>query len=455
MEIANRNDEKNNRSNGQKMIKVFRKFLSKIMIAVLAIGICMPTFAATANLYGSSESGMSDIGDYGSWATENNRQKFLDSLTYDIDQFSGPSQNQLVADYVPIEAKVGMAFMNAFSFVAGVLDSSLVRFTLIFIIIAYGFWIAFESYTIIIGQNKAKEKVLEIAKVGIKVGAWVAVLSIGPAKTFMLLISPIMYLATMFSDIILDATVSVAGIDLPDTCEAIHAYAKANISPNNIIDANSAANIMCVPTRLSGFCYTAIKLGWGWMKFGIGLSLFSFLCGVTFVGGFVYLAWKFAFMAFGVIADLFLGIIMLPFTAIAETVNKTTYKGIPGNIYNGFTKLFSAESLNAQVGRFVNAGLHFIVLSVVISVCAALLSSVYKTDMTSIVPRIENQGFIITAFVSALVWWLAKHATKYADEIGGKISYEIGTNLQNDAGILWNRTKKGAKTVISIIKKAK
>lgn len=437
------------------MIKVFRKFLSKIMIVVLTICICMPAFAVTANLYGSSETGMSNIGDYGSWATENNRQKFLDTLTYDVDQFRGSSQNQIVADYVPIEAKVGMAFMNAFSFIAGILDSSLVQFTIIFIIIAYGFWIAFEAYTIIIGQNKAKEKLLEIGKAGIKVGAWVAVLSIGPAKTFMLLISPIMYIATIFSDIILDATVSVAGIDLPDTCDAIHAYANATIGEHNIIDANSAANIMCVPTRLSGFCYTAIKLGWNWMKFGIGVSLFSFLCGITFVGGFVYLAWRFAFMAFGVIADLFLGIIMLPFTAVAETVNKTTYKGIPGNIYNGFTKLFSAESLNVQIARFVNAALHFIVLSIVISVCAAMLSSVYKTDMTSIVPRIENQGFVITVFVSALVWWLAKNATKFANEMGGKISYDMGQNLQNDAGTLWTKTKSATKTVVSIIKKAK
>ena len=437
------------------MIKVFRKFLSKIMIVVLTISICMPAFAVTANLYGSSETGMSNIGDYGSWATENNRQKFLDTLTYDVDQFRGSSQNQIVTDYVPIEAKVGMAFMNAFSFIAGILDSSLVQFTIIFIIIAYGFWIAFEAYTIIIGQNKAKEKMLEIGKAGIKVGAWVVVLSIGPAKTFMLLISPIMYIATIFSDIILDATVSVAGIDLPDTCDAIHAYANATIGEHNIIDANSAANIMCVPTRLSGFCYTAIKLGWNWMKFGIGVSLFSFLCGVTFVGGFVYLAWKFAFVAFGVIADLFLGIIMLPFTAVAETVNKTTYKGIPGNIYNGFTKLFSAESLNAQIARFVNAALHFIVLSIVISVCAAMLSSVYKTDMTSIVPRIENQGFVITVFVSALVWWLAKNATKFANEMGGKISYDMGQNLQNDAGTLWTKTKSATKTVVSIIKKAK
>ena len=437
------------------MIKIMRKFLSKIMIAVVAIGICAPALCATSNLQISSNTGMADIGDFGTWATENNRQLFLNSLTYDLDQFRGVSQNQLVSDYVPIEAKVGMAFMNAFSFVAGILDSSLVRFTIIFIIIAYAFWMLFEAYTIIIGQNQAKEKILEIGKTGIKVGMWTVILSIGPAETFMLIISPIMYLGTLFSDVILDATASVAGVDLPDTCAAIHEYAASHIASHNIIDASSAANIMCVPTRLSGFCYTAVKMGWGWMNYGIGRSVFAFLCGVGFIGGFIYLAWKFAFMAFGVIAELFLGIIMLPFTAISETVNKTTYKGIAGNIFNGFTKLFSAESLNAQIGRFVNAALHFVVLSIVVAVCAAMLSSIITTDTASMVPKLGDQGFVVTVFVSALTWWLASNASKFANEMGGKLSYDIGQNLQKDASSLWDKTKKNAKTVIEIIKKAK
>ncbi len=455
MEIPGRSDKKDNRSDGQKMIKFMRKFLSTIMVAVVAIGICMPAFCASSNLQTSVQTGAADIGDFGSWATENNRQLFLNSLTYDINQFRGPSQNQLVSDYVPIEAKVGLAFMNAFSFIGRILDSSLVRFTIIFIIIAYAFWMLCEAYTIIIGQNQAKEKVLEIGKVGIKVAMWAAVLSIGPAETFMLLISPIMYLGTLFSDVILDATASIAGVDLPDTCSAIHEYAKAHISSENIIDSASAANIMCVPTRLSGFCYTAVKMGWGWLNYGIGRSVFAFLCGGAFIVGFIYLAWKFAFMAFGVIADLFLGIIMLPFTAISETVNKTTYKGIAGNIYNGFTKLFSTESLNAQIGRFVNAALHFVVLSIVIALCAAMLSSIITTDTPSMVPKLDDQGFLVTAFVSALTWWLASNATKFANDMGGKITYELGQNLQNDASTLWKKTKSGAKTVIEIIKKAK
>lgn len=436
-------------------MNVLRKFLSKIIIAVMAVFLCTSAFSATSNLMATDAVGMADIGDYGSWATENNRKLFLNKLTYDLDQFRGNTTQQLVADYVPISAKIGMSFINAFSHIAHILDMSLVRFTIMFIVIAYGFWIFFEGYTIISGQNKAKEKVTEILKKGLAVGMWVAVLAIGPAQTFMLIVSPIMFLATMFSDLILDATAFVTGVSLPDTCEAIHQYTKIHMSDHAIIDSASAANIMCVPTRISGFCYTAIKMGWNWLNYGIGKSLFVFLSGVIFIGGFLCLAWRFAFIAFGVIADLFLGIIMLPFTAVAETTAKTTYKGIAGDIFNGFLKLFSAETLNTQISRYTNAALHFIALSVIIAFCAAMLSTVFVVDNESLIPSVNNQNFWIVALVSALTWWFASKATTYANDFGGKISADFGTGIQQDVSSLWASAKKNTKTIIEIIRKAK
>ena len=437
-------------------MRILRNILTRIILACTLIFATVPALCASSNIPSTATAGMADVGEFGLWATETNQKRYLNSLRYDIEQFQGTSRTQNVADYVPIEAKVGLAFMNAFSYIAHVLDSSLGRFTIIFIIIAYGFWLFFEAYTIISGQSKVDEKIKEMAKTGLKVAAWVTVLAIGPAQIFMMLMSPILYISTLFSDIILNAATAVVDESLlPNTCKAIHQYTEANISPNNIIDPVSAANIMCVPTRLSGFCYNAIKMGWQWMGIGIGSSGFAFLCGLAFVVGFLYVAWKFAFIAFGVIADLFLGIIMLPFTAIAETTAKTTYKGIAGNIFNGFLKLFSAETLNTQISRFINAALHFVALSIIIAVCAALLSTTMNTNNPEMIPQINDQSFWITMIMAALTWWLAKKASDFASEMGGKISYDMGTTLQKDADNLWSSTKKGAKTVIKIIRNRK
>ena len=436
-------------------MRVLKTILSKIIIAVFAVTIASGAFAATSNLQGNADVGMANIGDFGSWATENNRLRFLSSLKYDFDQMYEHSKNQLVENYVPIEAKVGLAFMNAFSFVADVLDNSLVRFVIMFIIAAFGFWIAFEAYTIIKGESKAKEKLIEIGKKALIVSVWISVLTIGPAKLFMTIISPIMFVGTYLADIIMDAISTTTGVSLPDTCKAIHDYAVANISKDNLIDPVSAANIMCVPTRLSGFCYTAIAAGWGWITHGIGNSAFTFISGVVFVAGFIYLAWKFAFIAFGVIADLFLGIIMLPFTAIAETIGKTTYKGIAGNIFNGFIALFSAESLKSQVERFINAALYFISMAIIIAVCTGLLSTIITFDTITNTPSLNNNSFWITALIAALTWWIAKSANERAQDWGGKISAEMGTNLQKDMNTLYSSSKETVSKWYKAIKEAR
>lgn len=430
-------------------MKLWQKILSKILITIVTVGLVLPALGATSNLPAA------DIGDFGTWATENNRERFIGEMSGDIEQFQSGFQKQIVDNYVPIEAKIGIAFMNAFSFIAHVLDSSLVRFVIIFIIFAYLFWVSFEAYTLITAKSQAKPKVTEILKRGALVFLWVGILSIGPAETFMMIMSPILQAATLTSNAILDAVSNVVGVSLPDTCEAIHKYAAEHISDTNIINSGAAADIMCLPTRLSGFCYTAVAVGWKWMRLGIGVSAFSFLCGLSFVAGFIYLAWRFAFVAFGVIADLFLGIIMLPFTALAETTGKTSYKGIAGNIFNTFMDLFKAESLQAQIMRFVNAALHFVVLAIVIAVCTGLLSGMIDINAGNSLPQFDDPGIWISILIAALTWYLASNATKFATEFGGAINTAMGDALQGDSKTLINKTKDTAKKWWKIIKESK
>ncbi|MBQ2017204.1 MAG: hypothetical protein II208_01600, partial [Alphaproteobacteria bacterium] len=109
-------------------MKIIRRFLS-VIIMILYLG--GTAFSASSNLPAA------DIGDHGTWATENNRKRFTEDLSGDIEKFQASFQKQVVDDYVPIEAKAGIAFMNAFSYISRILDMSLVRFVIIFIIFAY------------------------------------------------------------------------------------------------------------------------------------------------------------------------------------------------------------------------------------------------------------------------------------------------------------------------------
>ncbi len=384
-----------------------------------------------------------DVGDYGSWATENNREHVVSTISHDISAFQGNFQQQLVDDYVPIEAKIGLAFINAFSYVAIVLDRSLVPFMIVFILIAFMFWMSIEAYTIIRGDGDLKSKVYEVVKRGIITLLWCGVLTYGARDMFLLLMAPILQAATFMSDAIYNAIGGIVGVSLPDTCSAIHAYAENNISANSIINATDAANIICLPTRLSGFCYTAIGVGWRWMFNGTGVSVFSFFAGLLMIWGFVTLAWRFAFVAFGVIADLFLGVLMLPFTAVAETVPKTSYKGVVGDVFNTFMGVFHAENLQTQINRYVNAALHFIFLAIIISICTGLLSGFIDINSVNM-PSYEDPGFWTTVLMAFLAWHLANNAMKIATDLGGTIEYSMGETMRKDVKGLY---KGGKKTV--------
>lgn len=426
------------------MMKYIRRFLSKIFIAIVCIGISFSVMAAT-------NVPMGDIGDYGTFATEHNMKAFADSTRNDLTLFQDSFQQQLVRDYVPVEARVGIAMMNGLTHVAKILDTSLVRFMVIFIIIMYLFWIMFEAYNFMSkGDGGAKKLIMDIGKKAIWIIIWITILEMGPAQLFMWAMGPIVSIGTYLADFILNAVAAVSGAVLPDTCNAIREYAVANTAPNMLIDATAAADLMCVPTRLSGFFTSGIAAGWKWMIAGIGHSAFSFIMGAIFIVVFAWDTWKFALMALGVIMDLFLGILLLPFTALAETITPTSYKGLAGNIFNGFLKLFNVGSvkLDAQISRFINAAIYFVCLSIVIALCAALLYGVIGSDLSATVPTLENDGFIPTLLTGLLVGYLANQADKIAKDIGGvdKPDDSFGTKFGEDIKTLAKDTYDQAKS---------
>ena len=424
-----------------------KRIFAKIIVAVITMVIVMP--CAT---YAASNLPMADVGDHGNWATADNIELFKLRMTSDIEQFQ---PKPIVSDYVPVEAKIGLAMMNGFSMVADVLDSSLVRFAIIFMILAYIFWAMFEAYNMIKNGSSAMDFAVNLFKKGGVIIIWSIILQFGPTQVFMWIMGPIITVGTYLSDLILNAVANVVGTELPDTCTAIRDYVATNASAGMIMDAANAADILCLPTRFSGFFATAISAGFHWMGAGIGFSAFSILVGVVFIIVFLYTGFKFLLMALGVIMDLFLSVLMLPFTAIAETIKSTSYKGIAGDIFNGFLGLFKPESLENQILRFINAAIYFVSLSIVIAVCTALLSGVMDANLASEVPTLENSGFVPTLLTGCLVAYLANRADKIATDIGDKIDDSFGKKFGEDAKKLGKNIYGFGKKAIKIIRKKK
>lgn len=432
-------------------MKLLKKIFNNLIAAVIAALLMTPvTAVAETNVP------FTEIGDYGDWLTTDNLYKFNLNIGSDMTEFQETFQkNQLVPDYVPIEAKLGFAMMDALSILADILDSSLVRFAIIFMIIAYILWIMFEAYNMMTKGSSAMELGVTIVKKGAIIAIWSIILAQGPAQVFMWIMGPILSVATYMSDLILNAVTNTVGLTLPDTCNAIREYAAANASSGMIIDPKAAADMICVPTRLSGFFTTAIAIGWKWMISGIGISAFTMFVGAAFIVLFIYNAFKFTLMGLGVIMDLFLSVIMLPFTAIAETINKTSYNGIVGDIFNGFLGLFKPESLSNQIQRFINAAIYFVSLSIVIAVCAAMLSGAISVDLSSEIPSLDNSGFMITFLTGVLVAYLANKTSKIAEDLGGKVNESFSKQFGDDIKHWWNQLYGKGKNIVEMFRDKK
>ena len=117
--------------------------------------------------------------------------------------------------------------------------------------------------------------------------------------------------------------------------------------------------------------------------------------------------------------------------------------------------MFKPESLSNQIQRFINAAIYFVSLSIVIALCAALLSGTVDANLAAEVPSLENSGFIVTLLTGALVAYLANQADKIATDLGGKVNDSFGKQFGGDVKKLWDNIYGRGKEIIKIIREKK
>jgi len=423
-----------------------RKIISRLLICVVCV------FCLSCTCFAAGNVPFGDIGEYGNWITEDNMESFNSELSGDMESFGGTFQSKLhSSNFVPIETKLGLVFMRALSSIDYVLQISLVRFTIIFLLVMYAFWIGLEAYRMIRDSTDYKSVLYDIFIKGITISVWIIILNYGPAKIFTMIISPIISLGAYLSDFILGAVAQTYNVDIPDTCATIHQYIDANNTGKLIIDSDAAANIMCLPGRLSAYFYHATATAWDWMVNGFGNSVVAVIVGAFCIVMFVKCIFKYAFMTLGVVADLFFTLLMLPFTALAEALPSTSEKNYMGQIFNGFLKIFNTKKLSDVISVFINATIYFVSLAIVIGICAALLTNIISINANN---QYAVGSAMTTILCGCLVLYLADKTDEFAKKIGGSIDNSFGEQLQKDTKTLWGNAKKvGGKLLSAWIKK--
>ena len=160
------------------------------------------------------------------------------------------------------------------------------------------------------------------------------------------------------------------------------------------------------------------------------------------------------FIALGVIADLFLALLLLPFTAIAETIAKTNYKGVAGNIFNSFLDIFKTEKLETQITRIINAALYFVCLAVATGVSVSLLTFVIDPMTGQLNSEFGGfDGAILLILTLLLVSYMADKTTSLANDWSGKIDSEFGDKVKKDAEKGWKLLQENWKKFSNVVKK--
>jgi len=407
--------------------QIFKKFIVCILCIFCMYG---ATYAAVSNMP------TGNVDEYGAWLNKDTAEKYKTEVSEDLRNFDKNFETTVNSeDFVPFEARIGFAFMRALSAIDHIMQISLVRFTIIFLFFMYAFWIALEAYTMIRDSTDYKKVFFEIFKKGITISIWVIVLIYGPAELFVTLISPIISFGVAVSDFILNSVASVFDIELPKTCDAIRNYINTRNqiaidsgAAGALIDSGAAADIMCLPSRLSVYFYRAISVGFSIM---LHFSITKLVFGAACIYIFIKCTFKYAFMTLGIVADLFLTLLMLPFTAIAEATPTIKESNYAGQIFGGLLKIFNTKKLSDVIATFVNTAVYFVCLSIIIAICAVLLKGMDDTD-----------GGMMMILTGCLVIYLANKAEDYATKLGGKINNSFGKQLQNDSKTLWNKVKK-------------
>ena len=236
-----------------------------------------------------------------------------------------------------------------------------------------------------------------------------------------------MSLGVHLSDFILGAVAETYNVNIPDTCVTIHQYVNANTSGKLLIDADAAANIMCLPARLSVYFYHATATAFEWMINGFGKSATMVAVGAVCIVLFVKCIFKYAFMTLGVVSDLFLTLLMLPFTAIAESMPSTKESNYIGKLFSALLGLFKTQKLSGIISKFVNVAIYFVSLAIIIAICAALLTNIISISDTN---TYYVGSAITTILCGSLVLYLADKADELAKKLGGSIDNSFGKQLQ-------------------------
>lgn len=378
-------------------------------------------------------------------------QKKINYIQSDSNQDQLPNVNYMnETTYIPIEIRLANIIIDGIGYINEMLFPFFSNLISTLLIILLAFWLSSEAYNMINTGKTSIENGVTIVKKIILVIIWTAVILANPAQVFMFIMGPIIQMGGNITDFIINA---LTNIPIDQTCDSIKAMAMNNTDTSilnyPLLNPETKGDLLCLTGRISKLYTQFITLGFQWMGRGLFMQPVSFLVGLSLVIFFVYIGFKFTLESLGIILDLILGLMILPFCAIGACFGGgLSYKGlesIPNQLFTMITSIFGKGDYKGLITKIIKAILYFWILSVVVGICYEMMS--YTLDSQSGIfdvnyaPGKNGLGIMSIILSAAITAYLIKKAPGYAEKMGGAINTAAAKPFEDGIDTLYKNSK--------------
>ncbi len=355
------------------------------------------------------------------------------------------------SNYIPVEIRLGSIIIDGFGFINEMLYPFFANLLTTLLIIFLAFWLSGEAYQMINSGKTSLTNGTTIVKKIFLVIIWTAIIQSNPAQVFAYIMGPIIQMGSNITDFIITA---MTGMPLDNTCDNIHRMVQNNTDTSflqyPLLSPEAKANILCLTARISKLYTQFIVLGFKWMGQGLLLQPLTFLIGLTLVIMFIYIGFKFMLETIGIIIDLIIALLLLPFCAIKECFSGgISYKGlegIPQQLFGSIVSIFSFGDYKGLITKILKSVLYFWILAIIIGICYEMMAYTLNLNPnildSATLPSQGDMGFMTILLAGILTCYLIKKAPEYAKTMGGAFDSPTGESLKSETKKLYDWTKK-------------
>ncbi|MDR0448902.1 MAG: hypothetical protein LBG89_00365 [Rickettsiales bacterium] len=356
---------------------------------------------------------------------------------------SVPAYADFRADNIPLDIRASMFVIEGLSTIAMIVYKNLLDVMIWLLVVFFAFWFGLEAWSVMETKTPIGDAAKKIVKKAAIISVAIFVLNTNPAEWFMMFLGAAAHVGNYAADLFLGAA---TGMGVAQTCGDTLAYVALHGGSFGFLGPENVANVICMTGRITEFFWTGLSESLALIKSGIGSNVAFSVMGVAGAALFLWCVVRFAILTLGVVVDMTLMLMFLPFAAFKESFKDGWPKdaGAAGAMIEKIANAFGGDDISGQIRKFVQVIIYVIAISIVASICYLLMKGVAQQN---------GNNFIYLALGGAVCAYMISQTEKIAEMMGGVVDREWAGEIRKNLESLATAAQKYGKNALSIAKK--